>query len=110
MGNQWTKRLIILDWAGKATVNRLRIDSMTCATDNKDLTNLRRRHCVMRARNIEIWGEIDGEGDERSLESLKHCPSYVLFVSGACHFDSKLTADRLDEIPAADMAFRGAEP
>ena len=81
---------------------------MTCATDNKDLTNLRRRHCVRRARNIEIWGEIDGEGDARSLESLKRCTPYLLFVSGVYHFDSKLTAGQLDEIPAADIASRGA--
>ena len=74
---------------------------MACATDNKDLTNLRRRHCVRRARNIEIWGEIDGEGEARSLENLKRCTPHLLFVSGVCYFDSKLAADQLDEIPAA---------
>ena len=98
MGNQWTRRSITLDCAGKATVNRLPIDCMICAIYSKDLTNLHRRHCVRRATNIETWGEIDGEEGSAFMDEPETL--HLRFVSGVRSFDSKLAADQLDEIPA----------
>ena len=60
VGNQWTRGSTTLDSAGKATVNRLPIGCMACATYNRDLTNRRRRHWWKPARNMERGGNIDG--------------------------------------------------
>ena len=76
MGNRWTKRSITLGCAVKAIVNRLPIGCMACATNNRNLTNLRRRHWWKPARNMESGGDIDGECEARSMEKRNNCIQY----------------------------------